>query len=119
MARKPQCAIGLWNDELDECIANLLHDCTCKVAKSPRPHPIVSKTLPISTKQTHVVVDMIFFEGVPCLHVFDRCTGLYENSALCNRQLSEQASSFLRIELYRNCVPQVLHYDREYTKGAF
>ena len=110
---------GLWEDELDECIENLLHDSTCKIAKVPNPHPIVSKRLPITTKQTHVAVDVIFFEGVPCLHVVCRCTGWSETTMLRNRQLSEQTAAFLRIQSYRHGTPKVLYSDGEYFKGAF
>ncbi len=66
-----------------------------------------------------VAIDVVWFEGVPCLHAVCRCTGWSETTPLRSRQLSEQAAAFLRVQVYRHGAPARLYSDREYCKGAF
>ncbi len=112
-------AAGKWSAELDECISSLIDECSCKLAKAPRPHPVASTTLPVSEKQTVVAVDVIFLEGVPCLHVVDKCTGWSETAVLRSRNMSQQVSEFMRIQPHRHGNPEVIYGDREYLNLDF
>ena len=80
-------------------------ECECKEAKSPSPHPVVSKSFPISTKQTDIAVDAVFIEEVPYLHSIFRCTAWSETSTLRNRQICKQSRVFRKIQITRHGQP--------------
>ncbi len=110
---------GKWSPELDKCITELLLDCECKIANMPKPHAVASTRPPETEKQTAVALDVVFFEGVPCLHVVDKCTEWSEAAVLRSRAMSEQLAAFQRIQVLRHGNPQRIYGDREYLNRDF
>lgn len=109
----------LWHPALKKSIEKMLLECTCKVAHEPTPHPIVSQNPPARYKQTYVSIDVVFIEGVPIMHVVDKCIGYSETGILRRRALDAQLATFLDIWIYRHGIPLTIHADREYFKGVF
>ena len=110
---------GMWEPELDESIKSLIAECSCTTAQEPLPHPVASISLPEREPQVSVCLDDVYFEGVPCLHVMDKCTQWSEASVLRSRKLSIQAEVFIRIQILRHGVPQKITGDNEFSKGDF
>ena len=110
---------GRWSPELSENIKSLLEECSCVQALEPLPHPVVSVNLPVKEVQSSLAIDCVYFEGVPCLHVLDKCTQWSEASVLRTRKLQHQAEVFTRIQIHRHGTPRVVTADNEYNKGAF
>lgn len=112
-------ATGMCKEELSKNITELLKKCPCVQAQSPLPHPIVSRTPPSIENQTDLGVDLIFLDGVPCLHVVCRTTSWSETAVLKYRVLKYQAETFLRIQVYRHGKPKIVHCDNEFSKEDF
>ena len=110
---------GMWEPELEENIKSLLAECACATAREPLPHPVASISLPEKEAQVSLCLDDVYFEGIPCLHVMDKCTQWSETSVLRTRKLSFQAAEFIRIQIYRHGVPHKITGDNEFNKGDF
>jgi len=112
-------AANYWNPEFDENIPSLIEECGCIVANPPLPHAVVSSSPVPKSKQTHIGLDVIFIEGVTCLHSVCRLTGWSETTTLSSRRLQEQSDAFMAIQIHRHGIPISVHCDREYNKGEF
>eukprot|EP00171_Calliarthron_tuberculosum_P023073 IDg23073t1 len=110
---------GLWSSDLNKCIDSVLMDCSCKISANPLPHRTVSVRPPSNVKQADVSLDIMYFEGVPCLHVVCKATTWSETCALPSRRLSDQISAFKRVWLYRHGPPETIQADNEYNKQTF
>ncbi len=87
-------AAGRWRVELDAEKRTVLLACPCKLAQSPRPHPVVSSTVPARQKMADVAIYIVYINGTPVLHSVGKCTGWSETGVLRRRELSEQIDLF-------------------------
>ena len=108
---------GLWYPDLKKSISELLLECPCKVAIEPTPHPVVSRNIRETNKQSAGSVDIVFLEGVPVKHAVDKCIGWSETSVLRNWNHDEQVSTFAKI-WFINMVYQKRYMLTENTPAA-
>jgi len=95
-------AANYWNPEFDDNISSLIEECGCIVANGPLPHAVVSSSPVPKSKQTHIGLDVIFIEGVACLHSVCRLTGWSETISLSSRRLEEQSEAFMKSQIHRH-----------------
>ena len=60
-----------------------------------------------------------FIEGVPVLHIVDKCTTWSEASVLSNRSMEKQISVFQNIQVLRHGPPLSVQGDNEYNNSQF
>lgn len=106
-----------WDPSLEEPIKSLIEDCSCGDADFPRPHSKVGTMVPLRKKQTEVSLDVLFLEGVPVLHVVDKCTTWSEATVLHRRSLVDQIAAFQRIQVLRHGPPSIVFGNNEYNKA--
>lgn len=75
-------AADKWSAELDRSISEFLFECKCKKEEVPLPHPVTSMAVPVGEKQTVFALHVIYLEGIPCLHIVEKCTGWSETAVL-------------------------------------
>jgi len=73
----------------------------------------------VRNRQQEVAVDVVFLEGVPVIHVVDKCTTWSETAVLRRRSLLDQMNAFQRIQVLRHGPPTVIYGDREYNGEPF
>lgn len=112
-------AIRLRTPDLEENIKQLLLECNCKLAKHPVAHLINSVNLSTTSKQEHPCLDHVFIEGMPILHIVDKCTSWSETFAMGTRQLDSECGAFTKARLHHHRLPRTVTGDNEFNRGAF
>lgn len=98
-----------WYSNLDSCMDALLEYCQCKIANNLYLHPVVSSRPPPDRKQTHVSIDIVFIEGVPCFHVICKAASWTETNALPNSSITQILNIFKRIQVLRHGAKQTIN----------
>ena len=86
--------LNRWHPSLSEVIERMLQDCACKDAEGRRDKAVAvikeNRTAIIS----HVEIDIMYQDGVPCLHIVDRATTFSVATVSRSRLLSTQIQAF-------------------------
>jgi hypothetical protein len=109
---------GLWDESTHrEDLESVLRESACNLAQKPRPPPRVS--LSTTERGAELCIDILYFEGIPHLHVEDKYTTFSAYSSLNDRSMFEQirALSAKCMEPYAN--PKRIIADEEYDKKEF
>lgn len=108
-----------WDPSYSNLIDIITTKCTCVLASPPEPRPVCAATATPECSQTHLSIDILFFNRKPFLHVIDDRTKWSEVGALRTRRLCDQIDVLKRIQFYRHGIPEVIRGDQEYNKDEF
>eukprot|EP00171_Calliarthron_tuberculosum_P003112 IDg3112t1 len=98
---------------------NFFLSVNAKLEESPIPHPVVSSQPPSNRKQSDLSLDILFLEGVPCLHVICKASMWSETEALTSGRLSSILNSFKRIQVLRHGAPLTVQADNQFNRADF
>lgn len=109
----------MWDPSYNDTIDKIVQECTCALAQPPLPRPVCTTSMTPDSNQSHLSIDVVYFEQKPFLHIIDDRTKWSETGLLRTRRLKDQIEVLERIQLHRHGLPEVIRGDQEFNKAPF
>jgi hypothetical protein len=108
----------LWNEDSHaEALTSIIKDCACQAALKPNLNPPIS--ISATSKGEELCLDIVYFEGIPHLHLTDKFSKFSACQLLKNRSMESQVALLQELWLNRYAKPMRITADAEYDKQLF
>ena len=105
-----------WRHLLHPVLDNLLRVCMCQEVAPSQPKAVANKTtISIRTLLSHIMMDVVYIEGTPCLHIIDRATTFSVVAALPSMQIRTFDTRWRAVF----GTPLTIQADQEYNNEDF
>ena len=108
-----------WHPSLTDVIENFLRDCACRDADERRAKAVAVINEKRKAVLSYVIIDILYLDGVPCLHIMERATTFSVIAMPPLRHMNVQIRTFNAIWRAAFGTPVTTQADKEYDANEF